>query len=71
MNKDEALKMAIETLELLNEHVYRTGNAYDAINACKEALEIQEPLSDGAIGKILDKLDIGLFFLGGVTPLEK
>ena len=39
VSKDTALKMAIETLELLNEHVYRTGNAYDAIKACKKALE--------------------------------
>jgi hypothetical protein len=39
VSKDTALRMAIETLELLNEHVYRTGNAYDAIKACKKALE--------------------------------
>jgi hypothetical protein len=38
-NKDEALKMAIECLELYNNHIYRTGNANDVINACKEALE--------------------------------
>jgi hypothetical protein len=39
MTKDEALKMAIECLELYNNHIYRTGNANDVINACKEALE--------------------------------
>ena len=42
----EALKMAIECLELYNNHIYRTGNANDVINACKEALEqpAQEPV---------------------------
>jgi hypothetical protein len=39
MTKDEALKMAIDLLELYNNHIYRTGNANDVINACKEALE--------------------------------
>ena len=39
MNKDEALKMAIDLLELYNSHIYRTGNANDVINACKQALE--------------------------------
>lgn len=39
MNKDEALKMAIEALELINEHAFRCGVAQDAIKACKEALE--------------------------------
>jgi len=39
MNKDEALKMAIDLLDLYNNHIYRTGNANDVINACKEALE--------------------------------
>jgi len=39
MTKDEALRMAIDLLELYNNHIYRTGNANDVINACKEALE--------------------------------
>ena len=45
MTKDEALRMAIDLLELYNNHIYRTGNANDVINACKEALEqpAQEP----------------------------
>jgi hypothetical protein len=34
-----ALKMAIEALELINEHAFRCGLAQDAIKACKEALE--------------------------------
>jgi alcohol dehydrogenase class IV len=39
MNKQiEALKMAIEALELINEHAFRCGLANDAIQACKEAL---------------------------------
>ena len=39
MNKtQEALKMAIEALELINEHAFRCGLAQDAIKACKEAL---------------------------------
>jgi hypothetical protein len=46
VSKDTALKMAIETLELLNEHVYRTGNAYDAINACKKALDTEQVRED-------------------------
>jgi hypothetical protein len=39
MTKDEALEMAIDLLELYNNHIYRTGKANDVINACKEALE--------------------------------
>ena len=36
--QNEALKMAIEALELINEHAFRCGIAQDAIKACKEAL---------------------------------
>ena len=39
MTKDEALRMAIDLLELYNNHIYRTGNGIDVIKACKEALE--------------------------------
>jgi hypothetical protein len=39
MTKDEALRMAIDLLELYNSHIYRTGNANNVINACKEALD--------------------------------
>ena len=47
MTKDEALKMAIEALKLINEHAFRCGVAQDAIQACKEALEqpAQEPVA--------------------------
>ena len=39
----EALKMAIKALELINEHAFRCGIAQDAIKMCKEALaELQE-----------------------------
>jgi len=44
MTKDEALKMAIDLLELYNNHIYRTGNGIDVIKACKEALE--QPAQD-------------------------
>jgi rRNA maturation endonuclease Nob1 len=39
MTKDEALRMAIDLLELYNNHIYRTGNGIDVIKACKQALE--------------------------------
>ena len=42
VDKDTALKKAIEALELINEHAFRCGLAKEAINACKEALKSQE-----------------------------
>jgi hypothetical protein len=60
MNKDEALKMAIEALEFIKDGGFYTGHD-DCINACKEALEqpTQEPLyiyDLEAIAWALDKL---------------
>lgn len=66
MNKDEALKMAIEALQ--NNQTYDwKGNPLTAldeanekvINACKEALEqpAQKPLSDDDIFKIVSTIE--------------
>jgi len=55
MTKDEALRMAIDLLELYNNHIYRTGNGIDVIKACKEALEqpAWQDLTHDEIDKIL------------------
>jgi len=67
--KDEALKMAIESLEAVIHRMARwtDGGKWPAgeraIKACKEALEQQEqPLTDGEIKKIIaDMFEAGLF----------
>ena len=57
MNKTkEALKMAIETLayaESCTSELWGDETVIKAINACKEALESQKPLSDDEIDKIV------------------
>jgi type I site-specific restriction-modification system R (restriction) subunit len=55
MTKDEALKMAIDLLELYNNHIYRTGNGNDVIKACKEALE-QKEIGDAEIKQMLNDI---------------
>jgi hypothetical protein len=55
MNKDEALKMAIETLEtaeIQSEYDGLSNIIFKAINACKEALEqlAQEPVGQLCLG---------------------
>ena len=57
MTKDEALKMAIEALEM---HVpyYVKDRGCEAINACKEALEQSawQGLSDDEIEEVYEKV---------------
>jgi hypothetical protein len=56
MTKDEALKMAIDLLELYNNHIYRTGNGIDVIKACKQALE-QPEIGDAEIKQMLNDIE--------------
>ena len=56
MTKDEALKMAIDLLELYNNHIYRTGNGIDVIKACKQALE-QPKIGDAEIKQMLNDIE--------------
>ena len=71
MNKNEALKMAIEALELaqIDANIeFNCGNIYEKeINACKEALEQQE-IGDAEIKQMLDDIE---YYQKRVEALEQ
>jgi hypothetical protein len=81
MTKDEALKMAINTMEIWNGKNVKTNTASfminfeGAINACKEALEqtAQEPVAWMSAGRILtdnkEQADWWIEAGGIATPL--
>ena len=61
MTKDETLKMAIKALQNISEsltekQVWFSSDVYEAINACKEALEQQE-IGDAEIKEMLDDIE--------------
>lgn len=63
MNKDEALRMAIEAMTYHIEQTRSIASTCIAIDACKEALAqpVQKPLSDDEIDKLTMTSVVGSF----------
>ena len=57
-NIKQALESAIEALNLINNHAFRCGIAYDAIKACKAALtEVEASSTNKNSNVLLDKYE--------------